>query len=216
MTRKSRRSVKAAWNRLERWCGRCLPRLLKNFNSGATTMQVQSFERAIGRELPNDVRESYAIHNGQAREGEPTGLIFGLPILPLARVLKEWKAWRPVERHNAEFRARQQSFPNGAIQLDYTNPGWIPLTLDWSGNHIGVDLAPGSKGTLGQVIVFGRDEDKKFVAAPSWAAFLNDIADELERGNYLMDDEQRDFNIKVPRVKHFHQAIARRYRSRGV
>ena len=81
---------------------------------------------------------------------------------------------------NEEFSDGMQSFPEGAIQLDYINRGWIPLSRDGGGNHIGVDLSPGPKGTKGQVINFGRDEREKCVLAASWGEFLSDFADFLE------------------------------------
>jgi hypothetical protein len=43
---------------------------------------------------------------------------------------------------------------------------------DSSGNFIGVDYYPTENGTVGQVINFGRDEDKQYVFAPSLKEFL--------------------------------------------
>ena len=64
---------------------------------------------------------------------------------------------------------------------------------DGSGNHIGLDFDPWPGGRLGQVIIYGRDEDMKAVLAQSLGQFLNWIADLLESGNFRLevDPEER-------------------------
>lgn len=90
---------------------------------------------------------------------------------------------------NLSWLDHQESVPEGAIQRVYAHPAWIPLASDYLGNNIGVDLAPGPNGRWGQVILFGREYDRKYVVAPSWAAFLMTFADDLENGNHLINDE---------------------------
>lgn len=85
---------------------------------------------------------------------------------------------------------RQQSCPPGAVQLVYSHPSWIPLITDNAGNHIGVDLAPGPKGVWGQVILFGREFDTKFVLAPHWGDFLLNFVKDLEMGNFWIFNEE--------------------------
>lgn len=89
----------------------------------------------------------------------------------------------------------QTSIPPGAVQCAYAHPAWIPLISDFLGNNIGVDLAPGPSGRWGQVIIFGREFDCKYVVAPSWASFLMTFADDLENGNHLVDDETEDGDL---------------------
>ncbi|QEU61557.1 Smi1 [Kluyveromyces lactis] len=86
----------------------------------------------------------------------------------------------------------QHSVPPLAIQQVYANSGWIPLVTDNAGNHIGIDLAPGPKGKYGQVILFGREFDTKFVVASNWGDFLLSFANDLELGNWLLIDEGND------------------------
>lgn len=86
----------------------------------------------------------------------------------------------------------QHSVPPLAIQTVYAHANWIPLVTDNSGNHIGVDLAPGPKGKYGQVILFGREFDTKFVVANNWGDFLLSFANDLESGNWLFIKEDDD------------------------
>jgi len=74
------------------------------------------------------------------------------------------------------------SRPPDTIRKVYAHPSWIPLAKDFSGNNIAVDLCPGPRGTYGQIILFGRDCDTKYVVARSWASFLAAVADDFEAG----------------------------------
>jgi hypothetical protein len=69
-------------------------------------------------------------------------------------------------------------------------------------NHIGIDLDPGPCGVVGQVINFGRDQERKYVLARSWAHFLEDVAEELEAGNFVITGTEghRSFDMREPRM----------------
>jgi len=92
--------------------------------------------------------------------------------------------------------AKQDSQPSGAIQRVYAHPAWIPLVRDWGGNNLAVDLAPGPTGKWGQVILFGRDYDCKYVVARSWAAFLATVADDLNSGKWFVDEETNELKLR--------------------
>ena len=65
------------------------------------------------------------------------------------------------------YKIKGGAWPEGAVDPAYINPRWIPLTHDGSGNHIGLDMDPWPGGRVGQIILYGRDEDVKTVLAPS-------------------------------------------------
>lgn len=91
---------------------------------------------------------------------------------------------------------RQDSQPPRAIQKAYAHPGWIPLARDWGGNNIAVDLAPGPMGKWGQIIIFGRDYDCKYVIARSWAAFLATVADDISSEKVFVDEESQELKLR--------------------
>lgn len=105
----------------------------------------------------------------------------------------------PATQQNANWRSelleRQDSQPAGAVQKAYAHPAWIPLARDWGGNHLAIDLAPGPSGKWGQVIIFGRDYDCKYVVARSWAAFLAMFADDLCSGKTSVDEETNEMKL---------------------
>ncbi|KAL9125264.1 MAG: hypothetical protein Q9217_005512 [Psora testacea] len=91
---------------------------------------------------------------------------------------------------------RQDSQPPRAVQKAYAHPGWIPLARDWGGNNLAVDLSPGPMGKWGQIIIFGRDYDCKYVVARSWAAFLAMVAADLQSGKWFVDDETQELKLR--------------------
>jgi cell wall assembly regulator SMI1 len=95
-----------------------------------------------------------------------------------------------------ELLARQDSQPSGAIQKVYAHPAWIPLVRDWGGNNLAVDLAPGPTGKWGQVILFGRDYDCKYVVARSWSSFLAIVADDMNSGKWFVDEETNELKLR--------------------
>ncbi|KAF2404582.1 cell wall assembly and cell proliferation coordinating protein [Trichodelitschia bisporula] len=106
------------------------------------------------------------------------------PIIPNAQQQVANPLWRD------ELLNRQGSQPPNTVQKAYAHPAWIPLARDWGGNLIAVDLAPGPMGKWGQIILFGRDYDTKFVVARSWSAFLASLADDLTSGSKVRIDEE--------------------------
>ncbi|GMM33426.1 Smi1 protein [Saccharomycopsis crataegensis] len=84
----------------------------------------------------------------------------------------------------------QLSVPPNAIHGTYAHRDWIPLLTDNSGNHVAVDLSPAPDGTYGQVILFGREFDTKYVVAPTWGDFMLNFAKDLESGNYIIRSDE--------------------------
>ncbi|KAL4065252.1 hypothetical protein V8B97DRAFT_1915979 [Scleroderma yunnanense] len=183
------------WNRIKFWLAREYPELGDTLNYGILPQDLAQIEMHFGFALPAPIRESYLVVNGQEAEssaGCADGLFFGLTLLPLEDVVEEWKFWREVDEDpttgaNTRLQKLMKSIPDGWVRKEYSQRGWIPLIVDKTGNYIGIDLNPGESGSIGQVIVFGRDFDTKVVlwrgdGLAGWATWLACFADELESG----------------------------------
>lgn len=183
------------WNRIRVWLTREYPELGDTLNYGILPQDLAQIEMQFGFALPAVVRESYLAVDGQEAEsaaGCSEGLFFGLTLLPLESVLEEWRFWREVDDDpttgaNHRLRDAMQSIPPGWVRKEYSQRGWIPLIADKAGNYIGIDLNPGETGSVGQVLVFGREFDTKVVlwkgdGPAGWAKWLASFVEELESG----------------------------------
>ena len=200
-------SVNEAWDRIESWLTENLPNTKTSLNRPAKIKDIKALEKATGLLLPDDLKESYRRHDGQ--EELSAGVIFGLPLVPLGSVAGLWQHYSQYEKSKKKkynFDDQATCFPVGYVQPVYRSKCWLPISHDFSGNSIVIDLSPGELGSVGQVIVCDRDGFHP-VLALSWAQFLVDIAEELERGNWRIDQhggEGIEFNLGTPKNGHFH------------
>lgn len=196
--------------RLDAWYAANLPARKYYFNPPATDTQIDAFEKLVGLKMPRSFHQLYRWHDGE--NNDRWGHIYGLPLLPLAQAAFDWRSW---VRTLAEFGGNRYAiaggaWPEGAVDPAYFNPGWVPLTSDGSGGHIGLDFAPWPGGRVGQVILFGRDEDVKVVLAESLGQFLEWVLGLLESGNFRLNAAESEvvlwqFRLKEPPSNHFHE-----------
>lgn len=206
--------MKTSMERLEKWLQANLPEVYDDLAPGCSEADLAAFEEDIGTPLPEGFKTLYRLHDGQ-RGAIHTGPFFGLDFLSLAQARQHWQSWKevvaecsPEDMKGASMFSK--SAKPDAVQAIYANTLWIPFAYDHGGNHLGVDLDPGARGTLGQVINFGRDEDEKFVVATSIEAFLAWLVEQFESGNAAIreeDDGGRSLNTKTPDKLHFLDSV---------
>src|SRR5262245_16178387 len=83
--------VKLSWQRLELWFATNLPEVRESLRPPATPSDLQAFEQSTRYELPDDVKESFLIHDGQI---EGTGALLGQPIDSLLAIRRRCKQIR--------------------------------------------------------------------------------------------------------------------------
>jgi cell wall assembly regulator SMI1 len=200
--------------RLDAWYTSHLSPSRYVFNPPATEPELDAFGRLVGLQMPRAYRQLYLWHDGE--NDDRWGHIYGLPLLPLNEAGSQWRAWADVltEFDGDRYRISGAAWPEGAIDPAYINPRWIPLTHDGSGNHIGIDFDPWPRGRVGQIILFGRDEDVKVVLAESLGTFLEWIAGLLESGNFRLvagtgETALRQFRLRTPAEDSFHDGARR-------
>ncbi len=177
--------MKEIWQRIEVWLSENAPEVLGTLQQGATNEQIAELEQGIGVQLPEDVRESFRIHNGQIDYS--FGFIHAVELLSLTRVWQEWSVWKEL-RDNGTFETFT-SEPQQEIKGDWWNECWIPLTYDGSGNHHCLDMAPTAAGTPGQIITMWHDSGDREVVAGSYRIWLENFAADLENGVYVYAED---------------------------
>ena len=84
------------WKRIDRWLEDNYEELFENLSMGATLNDVNELEHEMDCTLPQEVRESLQVHDGQERGGMPTGVVFGCMMLDCEEIMQEWQQWRTI------------------------------------------------------------------------------------------------------------------------
>jgi cell wall assembly regulator SMI1 len=151
-------------------------------NPGATSAAIAVFEKAIGRPLPDDFKQSLRIHDGGKDFWfTPTSGEF----LSLDGMLKQWKLLRQAQR-KGEYATEDWEAHDveGPIRPVFWSAGWIFVT-DNSGDHWTLDLDPPEDGTYGQVFDHSHEVGPTQVLAKSWTELLSQLAVDMENGKFL-------------------------------
>lgn len=88
--------VSHSWKRIDGWLEDNYEELFENIGMGATLNDVNELEHEMDVTLPQEVRESLQIHDGQERGGQPTGIVFGCMLLDCEEIMQEWQQWRTI------------------------------------------------------------------------------------------------------------------------
>ncbi len=177
--------MQSTWDRIKRWLAINAPKVHASLRPPASPEAISDAETAMGLRLPDSLRASFFIHDGQ--DEEAPGLINGCELLSLERMVDEWSIWN--ELLLADEFEDCESESDGPVRNDWWNPSWIPFTYDGAGNHHCVDLDPAPGGSMGQVIVMMHDDPYRPVIAPNFADWLEAFAEDLEAGVYVYDED---------------------------
>src|ERR1700678_2523651 len=145
--------MKAVWKCIHAWLGENAPAGYGNLRAGATAKAIQAAENVIGPKLPDDVKASYRIHNGQGME---PGLVGGegWMLLSLQEIVKLWRRWSKANPKHAHF---------------------VPIAWNRTGDYVVLNLDPDSKEP-GCLMIQRSDSSEPDPMMPSFAAWLEDFA----------------------------------------
>ncbi|MEX8194381.1 SMI1/KNR4 family protein [Comamonas guangdongensis] len=171
------------WSRITRWYAENTPQDTLVLADGASAAEIAELEAGLGARLPDDLRYSLSLHNGAANEAY---LLYHGELLSTSRILEVWQMYRDMQ-HNEGW-GRGDSYRTEALQGPIRAVYWdglrIPLT-DNSGDAAMLDLQAAAGGQAGQIIEFDGEVGPKTVLAPSFSAWIAQLADELEQGKHV-------------------------------
>lgn len=185
----SDQQVLNAWTKIDRWLQRHAPSVLSSLAAGATAPQLAEVERRIGVPLPKSLSNSLQIHDGQTVDmyGGTLGLIDAAQLNSCQGIIECWESWNDSHSQR-EFEDMEIDAEPGIASVPWVAK-WIPVTYSASGSCYFVDLSPSSGGTVGQIIHGSMVEIQRWVAAPSFGAWLSSLADAFESGQYELSEQ---------------------------
>jgi cell wall assembly regulator SMI1 len=108
--------------------------------------------------------------------------------LSLQRLREEWQVLKDL-RDSGEFENIENDEDHELVRKDWWHPAWIPLTDSGSGDHHCLDMAPGPRGTRGQIIEVWHDNGERPVYALRFGEWLADYYERLQSGFYTATEE---------------------------
>jgi cell wall assembly regulator SMI1 len=158
--------MKAVWKRIHAWLDANAPAGYGHLRPGTSAEAIRAAEKSMGLKLPADVKASYRIHDGQGKE---PGLIGGEGWLlaSLREVVASWRRWF-------------QSNPKTAQR--------VPIAWIGTGDYVFLNLDPDAEEP-GSLMIQRRDSDDPDPLAPSFRAWLEDFADQLEDGEFAYSEK---------------------------
>lgn len=175
--------IEQSWRRIAASHKANVPEEILVLAEGAGEDQILAFESEVGFRLPEDLRVSFAVHNGASNEGF---LLHHGELLSLEKIAAQYAMHRGWQRDEGwgtgpDYRAK---YIDGPIKPVWWNSSRLALT-DNSGDAIMADFDPAEGGSAGQVITFDHEVGPRRVLAPSFGQWLRGIADGLENGEYI-------------------------------
>src|SRR5690349_20028435 len=118
--------MKTIWNRMEAWLETNASQVRRGLNPPATQTQIAQAEAILGISFPQDIRDTFLIHNGQASDNP--WLLDGWEFMSVERIVDEWKVWKDL-LDGGDFDGIT-TVSEGHTVTDWWIPLWIPLTYD--------------------------------------------------------------------------------------
>lgn len=184
------------WSRLETALAESAPRMLEALRPPATVLQISEAEQALGISFPEELRVAYLRHDGQSSKRERPfypSLFMSHDWLPLADLVSEWKKSMEIARMLEEEHSEQEGSldENGMVRsLGFWSSKWIPVGKEWGRARLFIDLHPGFRGSVGQLVQHSGEDypADESVVSNGLAAYVSRLADCLEAGRLTLGE----------------------------
>ncbi|MFD7452675.1 SMI1/KNR4 family protein [Kitasatospora sp. NPDC059827] len=155
---------------------------------GATEEEIAAAEERLGLALPEEVKALYRVTRARWEDwqddyaaAEHVWGAVGFELSSLEYLAVADLSYRSHFRWEHAATGAVLTGPDDAVQDLVGSPGWIVLGGTGGGDMVAVDLTPGPRGHLGQVIVLDHEQS---IGASLWAESLTDLVLGPERDWY--------------------------------
>jgi cell wall assembly regulator SMI1 len=146
-------------------------------NPGATEAELAALEATLGRPLPPALAALLRVANGDFYVGEYTAL-------STQAIAYTWGIGRQLLADGTYARFEPHHDSGGILQPGWWHPGLIPVFEDSGGNQLCIDLDPGPRGIVGQMVWWEIHEGPIPHGADSLLTLLRNHWEHLASGKY--------------------------------
>jgi cell wall assembly regulator SMI1 len=174
-------TLKSVWKGIEKGMKSLEVDPAECINAGATTEELSRFSSQFGNNIPNEVIESWKIHNGQPQHCE----CFRLPSTDDAFLDEGTQDFRllSIDEMKSQAEASKAAYydTENATSKYQGEPGvaskgwseaWVPLAKNFVGDLLCCDLRPAEGGVVGQIILVSSENPVRTRIASSWLECL--------------------------------------------
>lgn len=192
--------VEASWREVIAWCQQHAPVTAAALQGPVDEAALLVAQQATGREWPPELVAWFRTSDGAGRS-QAAALLPPLFVpLGVEDAVAEWRMLTKItdELHGQSEQERAQAESAGSKSFAGFLRSWLPIVSDFCGDHLFVDLRPGSRhGCVGEYV-----DGEGFLREPLWddlAAMIKAVADGLRFGRWIRGDDVE--NDKVPVVE---------------
>lgn len=183
--------IAECWRRIDEHLSRESPKSLDTLSPGATYEQIAELEGALRRRLPDDVKASLRIHNGQ---NNPTGLFVVTNVGTLMSAEIILSTWRMLNEVLDQIRVEN---PNWDMS-NWWDPRYIPIAGD-DGDYLCIDACDEGRG---EIVKHNHDGQLEINAFCNYSEWLNSVLRVFDEARFRIDDEGRiDFWYDIDLAK---------------
>ncbi len=195
--------IEKAWESIRLALERRAPDVLANLREPASAQAISAFEAELGFALPEDLRASLRIHDGEIEDDWSRYTFadfpyYGIEAMRAARAIAAEVADSLDLLEEEDDLVAWQDLVSGGVgrvegpvKARNYNPLWVCIGSFNGDVFRYVDLDPASGGRVGQVIEVEPEAVSWKVVAPSFAKFLEVFAAGLEQGHIEWGEAER-------------------------
>jgi cell wall assembly regulator SMI1 len=156
------------------------------FRPPANPGAIDSFEYHSGLALPESVRQTLLILDGETRKS--AGMIGNWRLMPIAEIQAAWGLLNKLAEKGAFTDLAPK--PSPYIRRAWWYSAWIPIVASDMGDYFCLDTDPPEPERYGQVLLFLQGRAERPLVAGSLSAWFDRILQDLESDLYSYDPEE--------------------------